>query len=68
MLRLRKKAAAKFDNADEMLFTEEVLQQATSQVVAEYRARAFAGGTVIDGRSPAESVAIRLQSQKSALK
>jgi SAM-dependent methyltransferase len=48
-LQLRRRAARRFEKADEMLFTEEGLQQASSRLVAEYRARRFAGlGTVLD--------------------
>ncbi|MBN2004775.1 MAG: class I SAM-dependent methyltransferase [Anaerolineae bacterium] len=41
--RLRKKAAAKFPNAERMLFDDEALQQASSRAVAAYHAQHFAG-------------------------
>lgn len=40
---LRHKAAAKFADAERLLFVDEALQQASSRAVAEYRARSFAG-------------------------
>lgn len=48
---LRRKAAAKFADAtgaEEWLFTDEALQQATAKPVAEHRARRLAGATVHD--------------------
>jgi len=48
-LQLRRKAAHRFEKADEMLFTNDGLQQASSSLVAGYRARRFAGlGTIAD--------------------
>ncbi len=38
---LRRKARAKFSDADQMYFTRESLEQSTSQVVADYRATRF---------------------------
>lgn len=45
---LRRKAAAKFTDAADWLFTDEALQQATAGPVAEHRARRLAGATVHD--------------------
>ncbi|ORB25499.1 SAM-dependent methyltransferase [Mycolicibacterium moriokaense] len=45
---LRRKAAAKFDDAADWLFTDEALQQATTQQVAEHRARRLTGAVVHD--------------------
>lgn len=48
-LRFRRNASTRFEKADEMLFTDEGLQQATSWPVARYRAQRFAGlETVLD--------------------
>ena len=47
-VRLRRKAAAKFADASQWLFTDEALQQATAAPVAEHRARRLAGATVHD--------------------
>jgi hypothetical protein len=45
---LRRRAAAKFADADAWLFTDEALQQATAAPVAEHRARRLAGAVVHD--------------------
>ena len=45
---LRRRAAAKFDDPSDWLFTDDALQQATAQPVAEHRARRLAGATVHD--------------------
>lgn len=47
-VRLRRKAAAKFADAERWLFTDEALQQATAAPVAEHRARRLAGAVVHD--------------------
>lgn len=47
-VRLRRKAAAKLSNPDGWLFTDEALQQATSQPVARHRARRLGGARVHD--------------------
>jgi len=47
-VRLRRKAAAKFDGAEQWLFTDEALQQATAGAVAAHRARRLAGTVVHD--------------------
>ncbi len=44
---LRKKAAAKFSRADEMLFTAEALEQATHEEVAKYHASLFPDGVLV---------------------
>jgi hypothetical protein len=46
--RLRRKAAAKFGDAHDWLFTDEALQQATATPVAAHRARRLAGASVHD--------------------
>jgi hypothetical protein len=45
---LRRRAAAKFDDPSHWLFTDDALQQATAQPVAEHRARRLAGAVVND--------------------
>jgi hypothetical protein len=45
---LRRRAAAKVRDADDWLFTDDALQQATAQPVAEHRARRLAGAVVHD--------------------
>jgi hypothetical protein len=45
---LRRRAAAKLENADDWLFTDTALQQATATRVAAHRARRLAGLTVHD--------------------
>jgi THUMP domain-like len=45
---LRRKAAAKFSRADNWLFTDEALQQATAEPVGRHRARRLAGARVHD--------------------
>jgi hypothetical protein len=45
---LRRRAAAKFADPTRWLFTDDALQQATAQPVAEHRARRLAGATVHD--------------------
>ena len=45
---LRRKAAAKFDRADEMLFTRDGLEQATRRAVARWRARRFVDAGVTE--------------------
>ncbi len=45
---MRRRAAAKFADPSEWLFTDDALQQATAQPVAEHRARRLAGATVHD--------------------
>ncbi|ODQ92640.1 SAM-dependent methyltransferase [Mycolicibacterium flavescens] len=45
---LRRKAAAKFSDAQRWLFTDEALQQATAEPVARHRARRLAGARVHD--------------------
>ncbi|MDA4085221.1 S-adenosylmethionine-dependent methyltransferase [Mycolicibacterium hassiacum DSM 44199] len=45
---LRRRAAAKFDDAAHWLFTDEALQQATAAPVAAHRARRLAGAVVHD--------------------
>ena len=45
---MRRRAAAKFADPSDWLFTDEALQQATAQPVAEHRARRLAGATVHD--------------------
>jgi hypothetical protein len=45
---LRRKAAAKLTSAADWLFTEEALQQATAEPVAQHRARRLAGARVHD--------------------
>ncbi|MFC9894378.1 class I SAM-dependent methyltransferase [Nocardia sp. NPDC127579] len=47
-VRLRRKAAAKLSGADEWLFTDDALQQATPSPVARARARRLAGRAVHD--------------------
>ncbi|MEH3143186.1 MAG: class I SAM-dependent methyltransferase [Mycobacterium kyogaense] len=47
-VRLRRRAAAKFDGAAQWLFTDEALQQATAAPVAAHRARRLAGAVVHD--------------------
>ncbi|MBY8856445.1 class I SAM-dependent methyltransferase [Nocardia sp. CA2R105] len=47
-VRLRRRAAAKLADAQDWLFTDEALQQATPSVVARHRARRLAGRTVHD--------------------
>jgi hypothetical protein len=47
-VQLRRRAAAKFADASGWLFTDEALQQATAQPVAEHRARRLAGAIVHD--------------------
>jgi THUMP domain-like len=47
-VKLRRKAAVKFADASDWLFTDEALQQATAAPVAEHRARRLAGATVHD--------------------
>lgn len=47
-VKLRRKAAVKFADASDWLFTDEALQQATAAPVAEHRARRLAGTTVHD--------------------
>lgn len=42
-LDLRKRAAAKFENADQMLFTKVGFEQATDQWIASYKAKRFDG-------------------------
>lgn len=45
---LRRRAAAKFRRAEDWLFTDEALQQATAEPVAQHRARRLAGARVHD--------------------
>ncbi len=45
---LRRRATTKFEDPSRWLFTDEALQQATAQPVAEHRARRLAGATVHD--------------------
>lgn len=45
---LRRRAAVKFDDAEDWLFTDEALQQATTQAVALHRARRLSGAVVHD--------------------
>nr|WP_163725662.1 class I SAM-dependent methyltransferase [Mycobacterium gallinarum] len=45
---LRRRAAAKFDDPGDWLFTDEALQQATAQRVAAHRARRLSGAVVHD--------------------
>ncbi len=45
---LRRRAAAKFTDPSDWLFTDDALQQATAEPVAEHRARRLAGATVHD--------------------
>jgi hypothetical protein len=45
---LRRRAAAKFADPSDWLFTDDAMQQATAQPVAEHRARRLAGTTVHD--------------------
>ncbi len=45
---MRRRATAKFDDPSAWLFTDDALQQATAQPVAEHRARRLAGATVHD--------------------
>jgi hypothetical protein len=45
---LRRRAAAKFADPSDWLFTDDALQQATAQPVAEHRASRLAGATVHD--------------------
>jgi hypothetical protein len=45
---LRRRATAKFTDPSRWLFTDDALQQATAQAVAEHRARRLAGATVHD--------------------
>ena len=45
---LRRRAAAKFADPSDWLFTDDALQQATAEPVAEHRARRLAGATVHD--------------------
>src|SRR5947208_7279569 len=40
---LRRRAAGKFTRADQMYFTREALEQATSEAVARHRVKRFAG-------------------------
>jgi hypothetical protein len=45
---LRRRAAAKFDDPTDWLFTDEALQQATASTVAAHRAKRLAGAVVHD--------------------
>ncbi len=45
---MRRRATTKFDDPSDWLFTDDALQQATAQPVAEHRARRLAGATVHD--------------------
>ena len=45
---MRRRAAAKFADPSDWLFTDDALQQATAQPVAEHRARRLADATVHD--------------------
>jgi hypothetical protein len=45
---LRRKATAKLSDADDWLFTDEALQQATAEPVAQHRSRRLAGARVHD--------------------
>jgi len=45
---LRRRAVAKFTDPSDWLFTDDALQQATAERVAEHRARRLAGATVHD--------------------
>lgn len=47
-VKLRRKAAAKFTHAEEWLFTDDALQQATAGPVADHRARRLSGAVVHD--------------------
>ncbi|WP_040811310.1 class I SAM-dependent methyltransferase [Nocardia concava] len=47
-IRLRRRASAKLDGAQEWLFTDDALQQATPTAVARHRAQRLAGRTVHD--------------------
>lgn len=47
-MRLRRRASPKLSNAEDWLFTDEALQQATATPVAEHRARRLAGAVVHD--------------------
>lgn len=47
-VRLRRRATAKLDGAQEWLFTDDALQQATPTAVARHRAQRLAGRTVHD--------------------
>ncbi|BBX71107.1 S-adenosylmethionine-dependent methyltransferase [Mycolicibacterium psychrotolerans] len=60
-VQLRRRAAAKFTDASEWLFTDEALQQATAGPVAAHRARRLAGATVHDATCSigSELVALR---------
>lgn len=44
---LRKRAAVKFSRANEMLFTKEALEQATSEPIARYHASRFPSGQLV---------------------
>jgi hypothetical protein len=48
---LRRKAASKLSHADDWLFTDEALQQATAEPVAAHPARRLAGARVHDATS-----------------
>jgi hypothetical protein len=60
-VQLRRRAAAKFDDPDRWLFTDEALQQATAAPVAAHRARRLAGARVHDATCSigSELVALR---------
>lgn len=47
-VRLRRRAAAKIDDAEQWLFTDDALQQATPTLVARHRAARLSGRTVHD--------------------
>ncbi|MDG4664710.1 class I SAM-dependent methyltransferase [Mycobacterium sp. 236(2023)] len=67
-VKLRRKAAAKFTDAAQWLFTDDALQQATAAPVAEHRARRLAGAVVHDATCSigTELVALR-HSAKTAV-
>ena len=52
---LRRKGALKFEHAAHMFFTDEALQQATTQTVAEHHARILMGYNTIANASPSRT-------------
>jgi hypothetical protein len=63
---LRRRATAKFDDPSRWLFTDDALQQATAQPVAEHRARRLAGSVVHDVTCSigAELAALRISARE----
>jgi predicted RNA methylase len=64
---LRRKAAAKFDDPGDWLFTNEALQQATTHSVAAHRARRLSGAVVHDATCSIGTELAALRSASGAL-